>query len=210
MLSANGELRYGIFSLINVTSVRCCSTTSFVCNRRINQRVKSKINRNAVRTSALYVSQCCSSTKDYKRSIAVIHTKSHTYLKWKHLQSFTDREKNHPNANSDTKIGASKPMGYDQTANSYLRVLTPFGPSLWLQKVENWSRRANSASKRDKGWRRNSPISQPGGSCPPHSFTDHHHDRRVCSLSAIKDVFFWNFVNYAEIDYIMCFVTASC
>ena len=78
-LSANGELRYEIASRINATWMKWRSTTGVLCDRRINERLKSKIYRNVVRPVALYGSECWPTIRDNERRLVVMETKM---LRW--------------------------------------------------------------------------------------------------------------------------------
>ena len=75
MLSSNGELCNEIVSHINATWMKWHSPTGVLCDRCINERLKSKIHCNVVRSVALYGSECWATIKDNERRLAVMETK---------------------------------------------------------------------------------------------------------------------------------------
>ncbi|CAD7083972.1 unnamed protein product [Hermetia illucens] len=78
-LSTNGELRYEIASRVNAAWMKWRFTTGVLCDRRINERLKSIIYRNVIPPVTHYGSECKPTIKDNEPRLAVMETKM---LRW--------------------------------------------------------------------------------------------------------------------------------
>jgi hypothetical protein len=79
MITNNGSLRSEVIARINAAWLKWRSTTGVLCDKKINDRLKSKIYRTVVRPVAIYGAECWPATKDVERRLGVMEMKM---LRW--------------------------------------------------------------------------------------------------------------------------------